>query len=106
MEQLAFDHALLKYAKIFAETHQERWDGSGYPQGLAGEAIPLPGRLMAINMVYHALTTDRPYKKALSHDEAVKVIIDGQGTHFDPLLVDVFAQVADEFRWASSSIAV
>ncbi|MDR2302404.1 MAG: response regulator [Deltaproteobacteria bacterium] len=106
MEGLAFDHALLKYAKIFAETHQERWDGTGYPSGLAGEAIPLPGRLMAINVVYHALTTDRPYKKALSHDEAVKVIIEGKGSHFDPVLVDVFAQVADEFRHVSSALAV
>ncbi|MDR2366607.1 MAG: response regulator [Deltaproteobacteria bacterium] len=106
MEELAFDHSLLKYAKVFAETHQERWDGSGYPSGLSGEAIPLPGRLMAINAVYHALTTDRPYKKALSHAEAVKVIIEGKGTHFDPVLVDVFAQVADEFRWVSSPMAV
>ncbi|MDR2386669.1 MAG: response regulator [Deltaproteobacteria bacterium] len=106
MEGLAFDHALLKYAKIFAETHQERWDGSGYPSGLAGEAIPLPGRLMAINVVYHALTTDRPYKKALSHDQAVKVIIEGQGSHFDPVLVEVFAQVADQFRQISSPLTI
>ncbi|MDR0621684.1 MAG: response regulator [Deltaproteobacteria bacterium] len=104
VEELAFDHSLLKYAKVFAETHQEKWDGSGYPSGLAGEAIPLPGRLMAINTVYHALTTDRPYKKALSHSEAVRVIVNGKGSHFDPVLVDVFAQVADEFRWVSSPI--
>jgi putative two-component system response regulator len=104
MEELAFDHALLKYAKVFAETHQERWDGSGYPSGLAGEDIPLPGRLMAINVVYHALTTERPYKKALSHEEAVKVIISGKGTHFDPVLVDVFAEVASEFRLISSPV--
>ncbi|MDR0355384.1 MAG: response regulator [Deltaproteobacteria bacterium] len=106
METLAFDHALLKYAKVFAETHQERWDGSGYPCGLAGEDIPLPGRLMAINVVYHALTGERPYKKPLSHDEAVQVIIDGQGTLFDPVLVDVFSQVSDEFKNMSSSLTI
>ncbi|MDR1295839.1 MAG: response regulator [Deltaproteobacteria bacterium] len=103
MEALAFDHSVLKYAKVFAETHQERWDGTGYPCGLAGEDIPLPGRIMAINVVYHALTVGRPYKKALSHDEAVRVIIDGQGSHFDPLLVGVFAEVADEFKWIATS---
>jgi putative two-component system response regulator len=106
MEELAFDHSLLKYAKVFAETHQEKWDGTGYPSGLAGEDIPLPGRLMAINVVYHALTTDRAYSKALSHEEAVKVIIDGQGTHFDPVLVEIFAEVADEFRWTPSLVVV
>ncbi|MDR1109157.1 MAG: response regulator [Deltaproteobacteria bacterium] len=106
MESLAFDHALLKYAKVFAETHQEKWDGSGYPSGLAGEDIPLPGRLMAINVVYHALTAERPYKRALSHEEAVKVIIEGRGTHFDPILVGVFSEVADEFKRMSYSVAV
>ncbi|MDR2444076.1 MAG: HD domain-containing protein, partial [Deltaproteobacteria bacterium] len=98
VEARAFEHALLKYAKVFAETHQEKWDGSGYPAGLAGEAIPLPGRLMAINDVYQALTAARPYKRALTHDEAVQVIIEGKGTHFDPVLVTVFSEVADKFR--------
>jgi putative two-component system response regulator len=102
IEFLAFDHALLRYAKVFAETHQERWDGTGYPSGLSGEEIPLPGRLMAINMVYHALTSDRPYKESLNHEEAVKEIVAAKGTQFDPVLVDVFVQVADEFRLMSS----
>ncbi|GHV29658.1 two-component system response regulator [Synergistales bacterium] len=87
----------LKYAKIFAGTHQEKWDGSGYPMGLAGEDIPLPGRLMAVADVYDALVSDRPYKNAFSHKEAVRIILDGRGTHFDPILVDVFEQVADRF---------
>jgi putative two-component system response regulator len=104
MEALAFDHSLLKYAKVFAETHQERWDGTGYPSGLAGEDIPLPGRLMAINVVYHALTSKRVYKQPLSHEEAVRVILEGKGTHFDPVLADVFAEVAEEFRLISSGL--
>jgi len=87
----------LKYAKIFAGTHQEKWNGSGYPWGLAGEDIPLPGRLMAIADVYDALTSDRPYKRAFSHEEAVAIILEGRGIHFDPVLVDVFEQVADKF---------
>jgi putative two-component system response regulator len=92
------DGAFLKYAKIFAGTHQEKWDGSGYPNGLAGEAIPLPGRLMAIADVYDALISERPYKKAFSHREAVQIILEGKGSHFDPILVDVFEQVADKFN--------
>jgi putative two-component system response regulator len=91
------DSEFLKYAKTFAGTHQEKWDGTGYPNGLAGENIPLPGRLMAIADVYDALVSDRPYKKALSHEEAVLIILEGKGTHFDPVLVDVFEQVADRF---------
>jgi len=87
----------LKYAKIFAATHHERWDGSGYPNGLAGSDIPLPGRLMAIADVYDALTSARPYKKAFPPEVAAKIIREGRGSHFDPLLVDVFDQVADQF---------
>ena len=91
------DDDFLKYAKIFAGTHQEKWNGSGYPNGLAGENIPLPGRLMAIADVYDALVSDRPYKKALPHEEAVRIILEERGTHFDPVLVDVFEQVSDQF---------
>jgi putative two-component system response regulator len=88
----------LKHSKIFAGTHHEKWDGTGYPDGLRGEGIPLQGRLMAIADVYDALTSDRPYKKAFSHDEASQIIIDGSGTHFDPVLIDVFKEVKDQFR--------
>jgi putative two-component system response regulator len=87
----------LKYAKVFAGTHHEKWNGSGYPNGLAGEEIPLPGRLMAIADVYDALTSNRPYKKAFSHEEAAQVIRDGKGSHFDPTLVDIFEKVAQKF---------
>jgi putative two-component system response regulator len=80
----------LKYAKIFAITHHEKWDGSGYPNGLSGENIPLPGRIMALADVYDALISERPYKKAFSREEAMKIIQDGRGRQFDPILTDVF----------------
>jgi putative two-component system response regulator len=83
----------LKYAKIFAGTHHEKWDGSGYPNALAGENIPLQGRIMALADVYDALISERPYKRAFSHAEAVKIIQDGKGTQFDPTLTDVFVAV-------------
>jgi putative two-component system response regulator len=92
------DGGFLKYAKAFAAYHHERYDGSGYPYGLAGESIPLLGRLMAIADVYDALTSVRPYKGAFSHEEAVRIILEGRGTHFDPILVDIFESVADKFN--------
>jgi putative two-component system response regulator len=98
------DNDFLKYAKIFARTHHEKWDGSGYPGGLAGEDIPLPGRLMAIADVYDALISERPYKTAVSHEEAVRIILEGRGRHFDPVLVDVFERMADRFALFSFSL--
>jgi putative two-component system response regulator len=91
------DSEFLKYAKIFAATHHEKWDGTGYPKGLAGCDIPLLGRLMAIADVYDALISDRPYKKAFTHEEAVRIINEGRGNHFDPALVDIFATAAERF---------
>jgi putative two-component system response regulator len=98
MEFVATESDFLKHAKIFAGTHHEKWDGTGYPYGIADEDIPLQGRLMAIADVYDALVSERPYKNAFSHDEAVKIILDGRGTHFDPVLVDVFEQTSDAFQ--------
>ena len=92
------DSAFLHYAKIFAKYHHEKWDGSGYPHGLSGEDIPLPGRMMALVDVYDALTSDRPYKKAFSHDVAAAIIMEGKGTHFDPALVDLFEKNSELFR--------
>jgi putative two-component system response regulator len=86
----------LKYAKIFAGTHHEKWDGSGYPDRMAGEDIPLQGRIMALADVYDALVSERPYKKAFSHGEAVKIIRDSRGTQFDPVLTDVFVGVMEQ----------
>jgi len=84
---------LLNHAKIFALTHHEKWDGTGYPNGLRGENIPLQGRIMAIADVYDALISARPYKKAYPHEEAVKIMIDGKGTQFDPVLIDLFIKI-------------
>jgi putative two-component system response regulator len=77
--------------------HHEKWDGSGYPKGLKGEAIPLEGRLMAIADVYDALVSRRPYKKPLPPEEAEAAIVAGKGSHFDPALVDAFLDAAGEF---------
>ena len=88
----------LKFAKIFAISHHERWDGNGYPHGLKEDKIPLLGRLMAVVDVYDALISDRPYKKAFSHDEAVKIILEGREQQFDPILVDLFRDISDEFK--------
>jgi response regulator RpfG family c-di-GMP phosphodiesterase len=92
------EHAFLEHARIFAITHHEKWDGSGYPKGLKGKEIPLQGRLMAIADVYDALVSERPYKKVLTHEEAVDIISNSSGTHFDPTLVELFLGVADEFK--------
>ena len=87
----------LQYAAIVTASHHEKWDGSGYPYGLQGEGIPLLGRLMAIADVYDALVSERPYKKAVSHEEAAKIIIEESGRHFDPVLIGVFKEQAHRF---------
>ena len=96
-KRLADVPLLLYYAAAFAESHHERWDGSGYPAGLKGENIPLAGRLMALADTYDALITARPYKQAMEHRDATKEIIQGAGTAFDPALVEVFKTVSDGF---------
>ncbi len=87
---------LLQMSYSIALTHHEKWDGSGYPHGLAGKAIPLEGRIVAIADVFDALTSDRPYKKAWSVEDAVKLINDTSGSHFDPSLVHLFREVMPE----------
>ena len=84
-------------ARDIAYCHHEKWDGTGYPQGLAAEGIPLSARLMAIADVYDALITKRIYKDAMPHEDAVKVIEAGKGTHFDPDVVDAFSSIKDRF---------
>ncbi|MDR0411739.1 MAG: response regulator [Treponema sp.] len=89
---------LTRHAKIFAGFHHEKWDGTGYPLGLIGQDIPLQGRLMAVADVYDALISPRPYKGKFSHEKAVSIIKDGKGTHFDPILTEVFISATEEFR--------
>jgi putative two-component system response regulator len=83
-------------AREIALSHHEKWDGSGYPNGLKGEEIPLSGRLVAIADVFDALTTERPYRKAWSVEDAVKHIDENAGSHFDPNLVSLFHTVLAE----------
>jgi len=96
--QLGVEVDFLRLAKEIAYSHQEKWDGSGYPQGLAGEAIPLSARLMALADVYDALISHRIYKEAMSQEDAVAIIEEGRGRHFDPDVVEAFRAVAGEFR--------
>lgn len=86
------DSDLMCMAREIALTHHEKWDGSGYPNGLDGEAIPLSGRIAALADVFDALTSVRPYKKAWTVEAAVDLIKDNSGRHFDPALVEVFLQ--------------
>jgi putative two-component system response regulator len=102
IESHAKESDFLKYAKIFSASHHEKWDGTGYPHGLKGNEIPLLGRIMAIADVYDALVSDRPYKKAFTHEEAVNIIKDGREKLFDPLLVDLFTGASEEFRKIST----
>ena len=88
----------LQTAMEIARWHHEKWDGSGYPDGLAGEQIPLSARIMALADVFDALRTVRPYKAALSCDEAFAVVLDWSGTYFDPQLVEAFVAIQDDFR--------
>ena len=97
IEIMADEFNYFNHAKIFAGTHHEKWDGTGYPLGLNGTEIPLQGRLMAIADVYDALVSKRPYKKPFEHDVAVSIIKDGSGTHFDPVLVELFMELSDKF---------
>ncbi|MFZ2959607.1 MAG: two-component system response regulator [Candidatus Ozemobacteraceae bacterium] len=104
---MGVDHtnSFLRYAREIAQTHQEKWDGTGYPRGLKGEQIPVSGRLMAIADVYDALICRRVYKEPLSHDKAVQKIQDGAGTHFDPTIVSGFIAVRNEFKRISETFA-
>ena len=88
--------AFLEVARQIADGHHEKWDGSGYPDGLAGDAIPLPARLMALADVFDALSCRRVYKPAFEMDEVFRIIREGRGTHFDPDIVDAFFAIQDE----------
>jgi len=94
----------LHNARLFAGSHHERWDGKGYPNMLKGEDIPLQGRIMAVVDVYDALISERPYKKAFTNEEAVQIIMENAGTHYDPKIAEVFFDVKDLFKEVKASI--
>lgn len=97
-EHLGMKVEFLNLAKEIAYGHQEKWDGSGYPQGAAGEAIPVGARLMAVADVYDALISRRVYKEGMPHEKAAAIIVQGRGQHFDPDIVDAFVAVQDQFQ--------
>lgn len=90
--------SFLRVAKEIALTHHEKWGGSGYPNQLSGEAIPLSGQLMALADVYDALIYKRVYKPAFSHDKAKAIILEGKDKHFEPQIVAAFLAVEAEFQ--------
>ena len=85
--------SILDMAATIALSHQEKWDGSGYPRGLKGESIPIEGRIVAVADVFDALTSDRVYRKAFSVEDAVQMMREQRGRHFDPVLLDAFMEV-------------
>lgn len=97
-KSLGMEVDFLRTAKEIALSHQEKWDGSGYPEGLAGDAIPLSARLMALADVYDALISRRVYKEGMPHDQAMTIIRDGRGSHFDPDMTDAFVEIQDEMQ--------
>lgn len=97
-EKLNSGRTFLSIGKMVAYHHHEKWDGSGYPHGMKGDEIPLSARIVAVADVYDALMSERPYKKAFTHEEAVEIITEGRGKHFDPALVDAFLSIEDAFR--------
>lgn len=95
---LGTDVEFLSMAKDIALSHHEKWDGTGYPQGLSGDAIPISARLMALADVYDALISRRVYKEGMPHDKAVEIIQSGRASHFDPDIVDAFMALQEDFR--------
>ncbi|MFT3848393.1 MAG: two-component system response regulator [Propionivibrio sp.] len=103
--QLGTQVDFLRIAKEIAYGHQEKWDGSGYPEGIGGEDIPISARLMAVADVYDALISRRVYKDGMPHEKAVQIIVEGRGAHFDPDIVDAFLELQDEFQAIAARFA-
>ncbi|OYP37973.1 two-component system response regulator [Rhodopirellula sp. MGV] len=95
-EILSDDNSLMRLAASIAQTHHEKFDGTGYPIGLAGEDIPIEGRITAVADVYDALSSERPYKKAMPREKCFRIMEDGRGSHFDPVVLDAFFRGASE----------
>jgi len=104
-QQLGTSVEFLHFAKEIAYGHQEKWDGSGYPEGKAGDDIPISARLMAVADVYDALISRRVYKSGMSHEEAVRIITEGHGKHFDPDICDAFLACSDQFQVVAARFA-
>ena len=99
------DEEVVGFAKDMVLTHHEWWNGNGYPRGLAGEEIPIGGRILAVVDVYDALVASRPYRTALAHDQAVGVIRAQRGTHFDPDVVDAFVAAEREIEALAKTLS-
>jgi putative two-component system response regulator len=97
VEGMEISSPFLIMAYQIAMSHHERWDGTGYPEELRGDAIPIPARLMALADVYDALSCRRVYKSAIAHEEVAEIILKGRGKHFDPDVVDAFLAIQDQF---------
>lgn len=101
-EKLLGTNSFLRFAKEIAYSHHEKWDGTGYPEGLKGDQIPVSGRLMAFADVYDALISRRVYKPAFTHEEAMRIILEGDGRvmpyHFDPFMLEAFVGISAQFR--------
>jgi putative two-component system response regulator len=104
-DQLGLKVEFLQLAKEIAYSHQEKWDGSGYPEGIGGDGIPISARLMAVADVYDALISRRVYKEGMSHEKAVEIILQGRGNHFDPDIADAFFVLSEEFRAIATQYA-
>ena len=104
-EVLGMSIDFLRFAREIVRSHHERWDGGGYPDGLAGDDIPLAARLMAVADVYDALVSRRVYKEGMPHAEAVKIIALGKGNQFDPDIVDAFVEIHDQFQAIAAEYA-
>ncbi|KQV84623.1 two-component system response regulator [Massilia sp. Root351] len=104
-QQLGMDVGFLALAKEIAYSHQEKWDGSGYPEGLSGDAIPISARLMAVADVYDALISRRVYKEGMPHDKAVQIILEGRASHFDPDICDAFQACLPLFQQIAARFA-
>lgn len=96
-DRMASDNSFLLCAGEIALSHQEKWDGSGYPHGLRGDNIPISARLMAVADVYDALISRRVYKPPMPHAQAMQIIVEGRGKHFDPDIVEAFEAISADF---------
>ena len=96
---------VMRLAALVCETHHERWDGTGYPHGIAGESIPIEGRITAVCDVFDAISTKRPYKEAYPIERCLKIIFEGSGSHFDPEVVNAFFRRRDEILQAYEELS-